>query len=312
MSGRKKKTLLLIDGNNYINRGFYATPPLSNSDGFPTNAIRGFFHILCADYWKLKPDAIIVAFDKGGADNWRKKLYPEYKANRVEGKKTDEYKQMSCQFSPIRKLVKAVGIPIAAKSGEEADDLIGTLSRMYEEIGYRVLVSSRDKDFAQLVSKNTFIVTAGERELLGAKQIREIYGVGPELIADYLTLVGDKVDNVPGVYNCGGKTAAKLLLKYGSVKGIVRNADSLTAAMKKNVLAAKPMIRTAYKLVTIDRFRQLKLKSDLTWTPNESMLSRLCDELELTQTFNSLIRMINHELGSGTISSNERATRKRF
>lgn len=307
--------ILLIDGNNYVHRGFWAVQALSNSDGFPTNAIKGTLNIILKDIDELKPDRVVVIFDKGGKTGWRSEIYPEYKRSpaRVKAKSDDKYEEIKQQFKPIRQLLKSMGLRILGKKGVEADDYMGTLATMFAALGHEVLVSTNDKDMAQLVTKDINIVTAKERELLDPPGIRVEYGVRPDQIVDWLMLLGDKVDNIPGVDKCGGKTAAKWLNEYGSIKELLANVDDLlpkqemTKAgkpkkMKKpsqvvlNLIEAKKskQFKLTRKLVTLKLDIPHKVTTDncAFGEPDYERLKRLCDRYELKETHKLILKML--------------------
>jgi DNA polymerase I len=240
----KRLRVLLVDGNNYVHRGYWAVEPLTTKEGFPTNAIKGTLNIILKDINELKPDRVVVIFDKGGRTSWRSEVYPEYKRSesRVKSKETDDYEKVKQQFKPIRQILKAMGFRLLGKKGVEADDFMGTLATEFEAQGCEVLISTNDKDMAQLVTKNVNIVTAKERELLDPAGIRVEYGVRPDQIVDYLTLLGDKVDNIPGVDKVGPKTAAGWLNQFGTLKELLARIDELIpkAEMGKNGKPKKP------------------------------------------------------------------------
>ena len=311
----KRLRILLVDGNNYVHRGYWAVQPLSNKDGFPTNAVKGTLNIILKDISELKPDRVVVIFDKGGRKGWRSEIYPEYKRSpsRVKAKSDDKYEEIKQQFKPIRQILKAMGIRLLGKKGVEADDFMGTLATQFAEEGHEVLVSTNDKDMAQLVTKDINIVTAKERELLDPAGIRVEYGVKPSQIVDWLMLLGDKVDNIPGVDKCGGKTAAKWLNEYGSIKELLANVDDLlpkqemTKAgkpkkMKKpsqvvlNLIEAKKskQFKLTRKLVTLklDVPHKVDVHNCAFGDPDLDRLKVLCDRYELKETHKQILKSL--------------------
>lgn len=313
LAGRLR--ILLIDGNNYVHRGYWAVQPLSNSDGFPTNAIKGTLNIILKDIEELKPDRAVVIFDKGGKKGWRSEIYPEYKRSpaRVKAKSDDKYEEIKQQFKPIRQLLKAMGFRLLGKKGVEADDYMGTLATEFAEQGHEVLISTNDKDMAQLVTDSINIVTAKERELLDPVGIKMTYGVKPNQIVDYLALLGDKVDNIPGVDKCGPKTAADWLRQYGSIKDLLANVDDLLPKqemtktgkpkkMKKpsqvvlNLIEAKKkkQFKLTKKLIRLklDVPHKVDIDNCAFGEPDLEKLKRICDRYELKETHKQILKML--------------------
>src|SRR3989442_3595526 len=206
-----EKTLLLVDGSSYLYRAFHALPDLRDAAGEPTGAIYGVLNMLqrlLADY---KADYVAGVFDAKGK-TFRDELYPDYKANRPP--MPDD---LGNQIEPLFEAIRALGWPLVQIEGVEADDVIGTLAREAEKHGLRCVISTGDKDLAQLVSDRVTLVNTMSNERLDPEGVRVKFGVPPERMLDYLTLVGDSVDNVPGVEKVGPKTAAKWLAEDGSV-----------------------------------------------------------------------------------------------
>ncbi len=239
------KTLLLVDASSYLYRAFHALPDLRSSSGEPTGAIRGFISMLHVLRQQVKADYLACVFDAKGK-TFRDDLYSEYKANR-----TAMPDDLARQIEPIHEAVTALGWPIIQIEGIEADDVIATLARCAAEQQFRTVVSTSDKDLAQLVNGQVSLVNTMSNETLDIEGVKRKFGVPPERIVDYLTLVGDSVDNVPGVEKVGPKTAAKWLHQYGSLEGVVANADSIGGAVGENLRKALPWLPTARELVTI-------------------------------------------------------------
>ncbi|MEW5879192.1 MAG: DNA polymerase I [Pseudomonadota bacterium] len=239
------KTLLLVDGSSYLYRAFHALPDLRTSTGEPTGAIRGFVSMLKLLRQQIPADYLACVFDAKGK-TFRDEIYPEYKANRPP--MPDD---LARQLDAIREAARALGWPVLEVEGIEADDVIGTLAREAEKRGVRTVISTGDKDLAQLVNEHVTLVNTMSNEKLDVAGVVAKFGVRPEQIVDYLTLVGDAVDNVPGVDKVGPKTAAKWLQEYGSLDAIIANADKIGGVVGENLRRALPWLPTARKLVTV-------------------------------------------------------------
>ena len=213
--------LLLVDGSNYLFRAFHALPPLTTSKGEPTGAIKGFNGMLKSVHEVVQPDCEICVFDAKGK-NFRHELFPEYKANRPPMPE-----ELRSQIEPIFELVKLQGWPLLQVEGVEADDVLGTLAVQAASVGWEVVIATGDKDMAQLVGEKISLINTMTKTKLDREGVFEKYGVYPERIVDYLALMGDKVDNVPGINKCGPKTAAKWIAEYGSLEGVMRSAGEV-------------------------------------------------------------------------------------
>ncbi len=237
--------LVLIDGSSYLYRAFHALPPLSNAAGEPTGALFGVVNMLRA-VLKEKPDYAAFVVDAPGP-TFREALYPEYKANRPP--MPDD---LRAQVEPMMRIVQALGLPIVRVPGVEADDVIGTLALRGAGDGLDVTVSTSDKDFAQLVRPGVRLVnTMTGSHLDSDAAVIDKFGVPPQRIVDYLALMGDAVDNVPGVDKCGPKTAAKWLGEYGSLDGVMAAADGMKGKIGEHLRAALPRLPLNRTLVTI-------------------------------------------------------------
>lgn len=237
--------LVLIDGSSYLYRAFHALPPLSNADGEPTGALFGVVNMLRA-HLKEAPEHIAFVIDAPGK-TFRDDLYPQYKANRPP--MPDD---LRAQVEPMLALVEALGIPILRVPGVEADDVIGTLALQGAAAGIDVTISTGDKDFAQLVRPGVRLVnTMTGSRMDSDAAVQEKYGVRAEQIVDYLALMGDKVDNVPGVEKCGEKTAAKWLAEYASLDGVIAHADDFKGKIGEHLRAALPRLPLNRTLVTM-------------------------------------------------------------
>ena len=241
-----KPTLLLVDGSSYLYRAYHAMGQnLSAPDGAPTGAMYGVLNMLRrlrADYVH---DYCAVVFDAKGK-NFRHEMFPDYKATRPP--MPDDLRP---QAEALPDLVRLMGCPVLVIPQVEADDVIGTLAAMAGEAGWNVVVSTGDKDMAQLVNERVTLVNTMSGETLDIEGVKEKFGVRPDQIRDYLALMGDKVDNVPGVEKCGPKTAVKWLEAYGSLAGVMEHAAEIKGKVGENLQAALPQLPLSYDLVTI-------------------------------------------------------------
>ena len=259
-----KKTLLLVDGSSYLYRAFHALPDLRSPAGEPTGAIYGVLSMLrrlLADY---KADYVGCVFDARGP-TFRDEMYPEYKAHRPP--MPDELGQ---QIAPLMEAIRALGLPLLQIEGVEADDVIGTLARQAEHAGMVTVVSTGDKDLAQLVSEDITLVNTMTNERLDEAGVEAKFGVPPSRILDYLALVGDAVDNVPGVDKVGPKTAVKWLQQYGSIDGVVANAAQIKGVVGENLRKSLDWLPTAKALVAVKCDVALPLRpADLAPQPRD-------------------------------------------
>lgn len=238
-------TLLLVDGSSYLYRAFHALPDLRNSKNEPTGAIYGVINMLRRLVNEIPADYTACVFDAKGKtfrDNW----YPDYKANRAA--MPDD---LSLQIEPIHEAVKALGWPIIMMDGVEADDVIGTLAKIATEKGFDTIISTGDKDITQLVNDRVTLVNTMTNERFDIDGVLKKFGVLPEKIIEYLTLVGDSVDNIPGVDKVGPKTAVKMLTEYGSLENIVANAANIKGVVGENLRKALEWLPLSQKLITI-------------------------------------------------------------
>jgi DNA polymerase-1 len=236
--------LTLIDGSSYLYRAFHALPPLSNAKGEPTGALFGVVNMLRTTL-KARPDYVAFVNDASGP-TFRNVLYDKYKANRPP--MPDE---LRAQIEPMLAIVGALGFPILRVTGVEADDVIGTLAKEAHEHGIDVLISTGDKDLAQLVRPGIKLINTMTNTTMDGAGVVEKFGVKPEQIIDFLSLTGDTVDNVPGVTKCGPKTAAKWLAEYGSLDGVIANADKIGGKIGEYLREAIPALPLSRELVTI-------------------------------------------------------------
>jgi len=270
------KTLLLVDGSSYLYRAYHAMPDLRGPDGGPTGALYGMINMLRRMRKEVTAEYSACVFDAKGKtfrDDW----YPDYKANRPS--MPDD---LSRQIEPIHVAVRALGWPLLMIDGVEADDVIGTLSTEAEKRGMSVIVSTGDKDLAQLVSDHVTLINTMTNEKLDRAGVLAKFGVPPERIVDYLSLIGDTVDNVPGVEKCGPKTALKWLSQFESLDGIVAHADEIKGAVGDNLRRALDFLPMARKLVTVER--HCDLTGHLT-SIEENLQSRPESREELRDVF---------------------------
>lgn len=241
----KKTPLILVDGSSYLFRAYHALPPLTNSKGKPTGAIYGVLNMLKKLLKDYDPEHIAVIFDPKGK-TFRHKMFPEYKANREA--MPDELRE---QIQPLFKAIKALGFPLVIEDGVEADDVIGTLAKRMEKQGKTVLISTGDKDMAQLVNKNVTLVNTMTDKQMDPAGVKEKFGVKPDQIIDYLALMGDKSDNIPGIPKVGPKTAAKWLNEYGSLDKVIAHADEIKGKVGESLREHIEGLVLSKELVTI-------------------------------------------------------------
>ncbi len=236
--------LYLIDGSSYIFRAYYGVrADLSTSDGFPTNAVYGFVNMLLKFLREYEPRYLGMVFDSKG-EVFRNEIYPEYKANRDEAPES-----LQLQFPKIFELVRAFSIPMLAMEGYEADDIIGTIATAQGTS--KVVLVTGDKDFCQLVSENVTLVDTMRERVTGVQEVRQKYGIEPGQMIDFFALVGDKVDNIPGVAGVGEKTASSLISEYGDLDGVYSNLEELRPSVAQRLIKHKDDAYLSRELVTI-------------------------------------------------------------
>lgn len=284
MQVQNEKRLILIDGSSYLFRAYHALPPLTTSSGAPSGAIYGVINMIKKLMNTVAYEYIAVVFDPKGK-TFRHALYPEYKANRVA--MPDELRQ---QIAPLHELIIAMGLPLIIHEGVEADDVIGTLSVYASKHGIKTLISTMDKDMAQLVNDNVTLINTMSDRVLDIAGVHEKFSVAPSQMVDYLALMGDTSDNVPGIPKVGPKTAATWLEKYQSLDNIVAHADDITGKVGENLRAHLADLKLAKQLVTIECDVKLNLDlSQLTVTEkNAEKLKQLFSELEFTKWLQEL------------------------
>ena len=264
---------MLVDGSSYLYRAFHALPGLkSPKTGEPTGAVYGVLNMLRKLATDYKPAALACVFDARGK-TFRDAQYSEYKANR-----TPMPDDLSAQVEPLHDAVRALGWPMLIVDGVEADDVIATLSEQAKHDGWRTVISTGDKDFAQLVEDRVTLVNTMSNEILDIEGVKRKFGVSPEQFLDYLTLIGDQIDNIPGVDKVGPKTACKWIEKYGSLEGVLAHADEFTGLAGENLRKMRDWLPKARQLLTIKRDVPLDVRvADLTPKPDPARQRALYD-----------------------------------
>ena len=245
MTDRSQKLLLLVDGSSYLYRAFHALPDLRNREGLPTGAIFGVLNMLRRLMQDYKPDYAACVFDARGP-TFRDEWYPQYKANRPPMPP-----DLASQIAPLQEAVRALGWPLLVVEGVEADDVIGTLTHEASAAGMGTVISTGDKDMVQLLTPGVTLVNTMSNEVLDAEAAMQKYGVRPDQFIDYLTLMGDTSDNVPGVAKVGPKTAQKWIDRYGNLDKLLLHADDVTGAVGENLRSAREWLPQARRLITI-------------------------------------------------------------
>ena len=272
-----KEKLLLVDGSSYLYRAFHALPDLRSSDGRPTGAIYGVLNMLQKLIKSERPDYLSVIFDTP-VKTFRHDIFPDYKANR---QKTPE--DLIAQIEPLHQLIINLGLPLIAVDGVEADDVIGTLALEADKKGIKTLIATGDKDMAQLVTENIHLIDTMKDLRMGPAEVKEKFGIQPDRFIDYLTLAGDTSDNIPGVEKVGPKTAIKWINEYGSLDGVIQNADQIKGKIGENLNAALDRLDLFKTLVTIKCDVEMDSNiSDLTiGESNEGLLYEQLSDLGL-------------------------------
>ena len=262
MVDKNAKNFVLVDGSSYLYRAYYALPHLKNTDGEHTGAIYGVSNMLSKLLRTYNPSYLCVIFDAKGK-NFRHEIYDQYKANR-----SSMPIELSQQVSPIIDLIKSLGIKILQVPDVEADDVIATLASQNYKDNIKVLISSGDKDLAQLVNSRVTLVNSMDEKILDTNGVIKKFGVTPEKIFDYLVLVGDASDNIPGVDKVGPKTAVSLLDKYDNLESIIQNIDNIKGKVSENLSKSKDSIAIAKKLI------ELKKDVDIDLDPEKYIISK--------------------------------------
>jgi DNA polymerase I len=288
MSARK---LILVDGSSYLYRAFHALPPLSNSKGEPTGAVLGVLNMLNKMIKEESPQCIAVVFDAPGR-TFRDDLFDQYKAHRAP--MPDDLRS---QVQPLLDAVAAMGLPLLRVPGVEADDVIGTLARQGAEAGYEVLISTGDKDMAQLVGPRVELINTMSNTRLDRDGVKAKFDVYPEQIVDYLALVGDSSDNIPGITGVGAKTAAKWLSQYRTLDELIAHAGDIGGKVGENLRNELAMLELSRKLATIDTALPLDIDAEAlnAGAPDLSRLRELYTRLELR----ALLKALGAEAAAG-------------
>ncbi|HID00881.1 MAG TPA: DNA polymerase I, partial [Piscirickettsiaceae bacterium] len=241
----EKPDLILVDGSSYLFRAYHALPPLTTSDGTPTGALYGVVNMVGKLLSEYQPERIAVVFDARGK-NFRHQIYEAYKANRPPMPE-----ELAVQIEPLKQFIEALGIPVLVIDGVEADDVIGTLATQAASEGKRVLISTGDKDMAQLVNERITLIDTMKDQILHPAAVEAKFGVKPEQIVDYLALMGDASDNIPGIPKVGPKTAAKWLKQYGDIDTLIEHAHEIKGKIGENLRAHLDQLKRARELTRI-------------------------------------------------------------
>ena len=279
-----KDPIILVDGSSYLYRAYHALPPLTNSNNQPTGAIKGVISMIKRILIDHPDSPLAVVFDAKGK-TFRHDMYSEYKANRPPMPE-----DLVLQIEPIHRIISLMGIKLIMISGVEADDVIGTLAEQARQKKLDTVISTGDKDMTQLVCENVSVVNTMSGELLDEAGVKKKFGVDPDHITDYLALIGDKSDNVPGVDKVGPKTAVKWLEEYTDIEGVIKNAESIGGKVGENLRSSLDTLELAYELVTIKTDVELEVGiEDLkVQDSNADELAELYKELE----FNSWLQEV--------------------
>ena len=273
----EKAPFILVDGSSYLFRAFHGLPPLTNSEGHPTGAIFGVVNMVGKLLEQYQPERIAVVFDAKGK-NFRHEMYAEYKSHRPP--MPDE---LRVQIEPIKEIIAALGIPLLIIDGVEADDVMGTLAEQATQAKMTALLSTGDKDMAQLVNEHVSLINTMNDQLMTPDSVFEKFHVKPEQIIDYLALMGDSSDNIPGVPKCGPKTAVKWLDAYGTIENLIEHADEIKGKVGENLRNNLAQLRLSQQLTTIRLNCELPiaLENIKRTSPNMAKLSTLLAEYDL-------------------------------
>src|SRR5579859_1447997 len=276
--------LVLVDASSYVYRAFHALPPLSNSRGEPTGALLGVLNMLQKFMKDFHPQHIAVVFDAPGR-TFRDDLFTEYKAQRPA--MPDDLRS---QVGPLLEIIEAQGLPLLRVPGVEADDVIGTLACRAAKAGQRVLISTGDKDMAQLVDGSITLINTMSNTVLDRDAVKSKFDVYPEQIVDYLALIGDSIDNIPGIDKVGPRTAAKLLQQFGSLDNLIAHVAEVPGKVGENLRAGLQTLELSRRLATIHT--DLELPLSLTQlkpgTPDTQRLRELYTRFELRALLRAL------------------------
>ena len=304
MSQPSRPPFILVDGSSYLFRAYHALPPLTNSRGEATGAILGVVNMLRKLIDEYHPEYMAVVFDAPGG-SFRNEIYDQYKANRPP--MPDDLRE---QIEPLHRIVEAMGLPLLIVPGVEADDVIGTLATQASSRGMETLISTGDKDLAQLVDEHTTLINTMNDTRLDRDAVIEKFGVAPEQIVDYLALVGDPVDNIPGVPKCGPKTAAKWLARYGSLDGLIEHADDIKGKVGESLRQSLATLPLARELTRIRRDLDLPQKPEALrpGQPDQEQLRKLFAWMEARR----LLETLDGEAGGEADPAGESVAEPRY
>ena len=290
------KQLVLVDGSSYLYRAFHAMPELNNSKGMPTGAVYGVVNMLKRLLNDYPTQRVAMIFDAKGK-TFRDDMYPEYKAHRPS--MPDD---LRCQIEPLHEIIRALGFPLIAIPGVEADDVIGTLAVQAAEKGFDVIISTGDKDMAQLVNERVSLVDTMKNQVMDIDGVKTKFGVTPEQIRDYLALIGDTSDNIPGVAKVGPKTAVKWLQEYDSVANIIDHSEVFKGKVGENLRSSLDQLKLSFQLVTIklDVAMDETIEQLYMGEPDSEKLKALYSELEFKTWLSHLLKKEQSKEITGT------------
>ena len=293
------KTLLLVDGSSYLYRAFHALPDLKNKDNHPTGVIYGVLNMLRLTHSQFPSDYSVCIFDAKGK-TFRNDIYKNYKANRPKMPQ-----ELAIQIEPLKKAISAMGWPMLIKDAVEADDVIGTLSKQANDKKIKVIISTGDKDLAQLVNKDTTLINTMTNEKLDITGVKNKFGIPPSSIIDYLTIIGDKADNIPGVEKVGPKTALKWLEEYKTLEKIVKNSNHLSGVVGENLRKAIDWLPTAKDLITIRCDLDIKVdwQQFIKKDADKKVLKEIYEEFNFSRWLQDLKKNENNENNENNIES---------
>lgn len=280
-----KKRVALIDGSSYLHRAFHALPPLTNSQKEPTGAMFGVLNMIKKLLDEYQPELVAVIFDAKGK-NFRHEIYQGYKATRPP-----MHDELKVQIEPLKKMIEALGLPLIALEGVEADDVIATLAKKAKQKHYQVLISTGDKDIAQIVDSDITLINTMTNSRLDPKGVEEKFGVKPSQIVDYLALIGDSVDNIPGVPKVGAKTAVKWLQEYHSLENIIQHAHEIPGKVGENLRHTLKLLPISRQLITLkdDVDLGFNLEDLVRKSEDKAVLKELFTRYEFRSWLNELL-----------------------
>ncbi len=295
--------IILVDGSAYLFRAFHALPPLSTSTGQPTGAIKGVLSMLKKIQQQLNPKQMIVVFDAKGK-NFRHERFPAYKANRPP-----MAQELACQIEPLQAIIRAMGLPLLIETGVEADDVIGTLATQAAAAGEFVVISSGDKDFAQLVTDRIVLFNSMNDHWLDAAEIEKKFGIGPERFIDYLALLGDKSDNIPGIPGVGEKTAVLLLNNLGGLEQMYKKLEQVPFMGLRGGKGLQQKLREHHEQALLS-YDLATIRIDVPLPPLSELVQQAADNNLLRQFYQDLeLKFLTAELDkSMALSAIEQAS----